>query len=155
MLTINGKPKLKILLKNMGPKHPINLKLKKHKIWNMTLYKYNSSNILNLTKEHKNIIKLINYYFQYVLISIPKINYENNMIKIKIYYYIKPTTLHHSIRPFLQNGLALIKFESLLKNFYGKSVELQLIRLKNPIFNANILAQFIGINLKKYSISKI
>jgi hypothetical protein len=73
----------------MGPKHPISLKLKKYNIWNSTLYKFNSFTPLYILKQ-KNIIKFIHHYFQHVIISKPLLRFENNCLKIKIFYYIKP-----------------------------------------------------------------
>jgi len=105
----------------MGPKHPISLRLKKHKLWNKTLYGFNSSVILNLTKEYINLIRLTNYYFQYLIISTPKIYYENNILKIKVYYFIKPSLSQHSVKSFLQDGFILIKFEHLLQQIYKKT----------------------------------
>jgi hypothetical protein len=141
----------------MGPKHPVSFKLKKYNIWNSTLYKFNISTPLSIL-EQKNIIKSINHYFQYVITSKPLLRFENNCLKIKIFYYIRPNINREINRVSNQppwNHLQIIKFENILKIYYGHPIELQLIKLNDPIKNATVLAQFIAMNLKSHGLRKI
>lgn len=142
----------------MGPKHPISLKLKKYNSWNSTLYKFNSSDpILQGIGKQKNIIKSINHYFQYLIISKPLLRFENNKLKIKIFYFVKPNINSIFVKNYIPpwNSLQIYKLEKLFNNYFGYSTELQLIKINNPIYNANILAKLIAINLKTYGIGKI
>ena len=146
----------------MGPKHPIALKLKKHNAWHSIIYKFKSLEMTNLIGKQKNIINSIYHYFQYAIISKPIFYYQNNILKIKIYYYVKPKkilaknhTKFNSIRQPLWNQTQISKIEKYLSQAYNQNIEFHLIRLKNPIYNAHILAQLIAINLKIYSTGSI
>lgn len=139
----------------MGLKHPISLKLKKHKLWNKILYKNNSSNLINSTRAEGTIIKLIKYYFQYYLISKPKIYYGSKGMKIKLYYYRNSLNKWTS-KIYLKHSLyQLIKLEHFIYKLYNIPVRIKLIRISNPINNAEILGQLIGRNIKKWSLRKI
>jgi hypothetical protein len=141
----------------MGLKHPISTKLKKYNMWNIILYKFNSlSNSIDKNKKLQNIIiNLIYHYFQNLIISKPILNFGNNILKIKIFYYIKlnKKSLNNNFQSGLYNNI--IKLENLFEKFFKIPVKFQLIKINNPILNANILAQLIAKNLKYHSISKI
>jgi len=115
----------------MGLKYPTSLKLKKHKIWNNVLYKYNFSDLLKIKKEYKNIENFIKNYFQYTLVSKPVIFHGNKSLKIKIYYYIKTASF---ISPVFHTDYNLIRLENILKQIYKKPVEIQLIKLNHSHF---------------------
>jgi hypothetical protein len=146
----------------MNSKHQILLQQNKHNIWNIILYKFYSGNINIIFKQiRKNIINIINHYFQHIIISKPVLHFENGVLKIKIFYYSKYNYTHIYISKTNKtkqppwNYTFLVKFENLLKKYFGYPIELQLIKLNNPTLNANILAQLIAINLKNYGLSKI
>ncbi len=47
----------------------------------------------------------------------------------------------------------LKKLETIMTIIYGNKVKLKLIKLKNPILNSSILAQYISINIMRYNIN--
>jgi len=49
----------------------------------------------------------------------------------------------------------LQKLEKILTQTYGKEISLKLIRLKNPILNGPVLAQYLSINSMRYSMTAL
>lgn len=166
----------------MGPNHPISLRLKKNYGWEGTLYKWRSQTMHDLASLQKNLLEVIYHYFQYELISKPKFYYTTGGLKIKIAYYLAPLNQTHSLKkkePQSRNGLKhgglnlqvqqrgslslglvthpkhLRCLVDLMKKRTGTRVKLQLIRLGSPILDSKILASFISICLRRYSISAI
>jgi hypothetical protein len=186
----------------MGINHPISLRHKKNYGWDAILYKFKPKAIQNLMGLHKNLIEVIDHYFQYILISKPKVFYGNEKLYIILGFYViinnknfksrsknnkelnkklidskdkkkisstyelsmaqrswankKQNSLGHNNFPIsLWKNNQLKKFENLLEKRFGIKIEIQLIKFKSPITDSKILAQFISINLKNYSISAI
>lgn len=151
----------------MGPNHPISFKIKKNYAWDTILYKFNSNKTIDAVGLKNNILEVLNHYFQFLLISKPKFHYTGNGINIIIYYYIindrdfklnsknkKINISNNSFERALKN-FQLNKLEELLHKNFNIQIKIKLKRLKNPILDSKILAEFISINLKNYSINSI
>jgi hypothetical protein len=149
----------------MGPNHPISLKIKKNYGWDTILYKFNLKKNSDIVGLKNNILEVLNHYFQFLLISKPKFYYTNEKINIVIYYYIisnrdfKLNSKNKKIN--ISKNLKLLKinelnkFEIFLSKYFNIQIQIKLKRLKNPILDTRILAEFISINLKNYSINSI
>jgi hypothetical protein len=147
----------------MGSKHPLSLRLKTHEKWGETSYYFNAMNHLdNYWGVDKIALNIIKHYFQFALISKPKLNKDSNKIVINFYYFLNlPISKEKNsykqsriIKSSLQENLSLkaIKFSSLilkLSNLYGKPVELRPVRIHYPYLNSYILAQYIALNIKR------
>lgn len=147
----------------MGSKHPISLRLKTKENWINTSYHFCSGNELhNYFGIDKIALKIIKHYFQFALISKPKLNKDSNKIVINFYYFLNlPISKGKNsykqsriINSSLQESLnpKAIKFSNLilkLSNLYGKPVELRPVRIHYPYLNSYILAQYIALNIKK------
>lgn len=149
----------------------LSLRLKKNYGWNTSIYKFNKKNQNETQYIEKNIIKIINHYFQFSLISKPKLEYSGDNLKIKIYYYppskmgdefkkskIKNKgglKINQNLRAKFNYNEQIKKLEKLLKKFSNYNVNIQIIKLKNPILDSTILARFIALNLKNKNISTI
>jgi hypothetical protein len=161
----------------MGSKHPISLKLKQFLNWNSTIYKFNLKDLSEIV--HKEIVLsvLLKHYFQSILISKPIYHHYINSLSIIIYFYSKTKSkkyiydkqskfklkkknnffnnnqINKKIIPWKKNRLK--KLETILTIINGKKVKLKLIKLKSPICNSSILAQYISINIAKYNINTL
>src|SRR5690349_1436205 len=74
----------------MGSNHPISLKLKQNLNWNSSIYKYDLQKLLELSNQEKFISKIIQHYFQSLIISKPIFRYYAEELSIIIYCYVKP-----------------------------------------------------------------
>lgn len=149
----------------MGPNHPISLKIKKNYAWDTILYKFNLNKTIDAVGFQNNILEVLNHYFQFLLISKPKFHHTGDRINIIIYYYAI-NDRNFKFRPKdgkmnISNSLKALKIfqlnklEELLYKNFNIQIEIKLKRLKNPILDSKILAEFISINLKNYSINSI
>jgi len=84
------------------------------------------------------------------IISKPIVLINPNLIKITLFYYWKPlrnkyynSNLHSNFLILYYNKLEILVY--LLSQLFGKSVELELIRIYSPQNESNILANLIGI----------
>jgi len=147
----------------MGSKHPISLRLKIKQNWIDTSYHFcAASNLYNYWSVDRIALNIIKHYFQFALISKPKLNKDSNKITINFYYFLNlPISKGRSSykesrinKSSLQESLSpkAIKFSSLilkLSNLYGKPVELRPVRIHYPYLNSYILAQYIALNIKR------
>lgn len=161
----------------MGSKHPISLKLKQYLNWNSTIYKFDFKNLLKISNKETLLSAVLQHYFQSLLISKPIFHHYIKELSIIIYFYSKDTSRnninnknsksHFSINkrkrklnnykigkkmiPWEINRLK--KLETILTIIYGNKVKLKLIKLKNPILNSSILAQYLSVNISRYNIN--
>ena len=147
----------------MGSKHPISLRLKTKQSWVNTSYHFCSGNELQAYYgADKMALNIIKHYFQFAILSQPKLNKDSNKIIISFYYFLNlpiskgKNSYRQSriIKSSLQESLSpkAIKFSNLilkLSNLYGKPVELRPVRIHYPYLNSNILAQYIALNIKR------
>lgn len=157
----------------MGNKHSMSLRLKTKRNWGDTSYYFNSKNELHqywgLDKIALNVIK---HYFQFAILSKPKLYKDSNKVVINFYYYLnlpvskrlnpglsKKTLLgsHDSDHINLLN-IEAKKYSNLelkLSRLYGKSVELRPVRVHYPYLNSYILAQYIAHNIQAGNFNKL
>jgi len=164
----------------MGSNHPISLKLQRSLNWNSSIYKYNLQKLLEHQQSLLLISKIIQHYFQSLIISKPIYqHFGNGELSIIIYCYIKPKIKNNQnkrgkhklylgqpqskivknynkieikklILPWQINRLK--KLENILTLTYGKKVRIELIKLKNPILNGSVLAQYLSANSTRHGI---
>ena len=167
----------------MGSKHTIRLKLKKYLNWNSTIYKFNSQNLSEILHKEILLSVILKHYFQSILISKPIYHHYVDDLSIIIYFYsntksykgavgaesksksrldlkkkkLKEIFNHNQInkRKLVYQFNRLKKLETILTIINGKKVKLKLIKLKSPICNSSILAQYLSINIARYNINTL
>jgi hypothetical protein len=149
----------------MGPNHPISLKIKRNYGWETILYKFSQNKTPNIIGLKNIMLEVLNHYFQFLLISKPKFYYTNEKLYIIIYYYAisdrdlkfysKNKKMNISNKLKLLKNFQLNKFERFLYKYFNIQIQIKFKRLKSPILDSKILAEFISINLKNYSINSI
>jgi len=144
----------------MGSKHPISLRLKTKQNWNNVSYYFNSKNEqYNYWGMDKITLNIIKHYFQFALISKPRIYKNSNKIVITFYYFLNLPVLRQSnlssrsktndknILPVEAKGYSKLVLK--LSKLYGRPVELRPVRIHYPYLNSYILAQYIALNIKR------
>jgi hypothetical protein len=173
----------------MGPNPPIILKLKRNLNWNTSVYKHDLRNLLKVTNQEKWISKILQHYFQSLIISKPIFHHYAEGLSIIIYCYAKTAPRRqknfsrkinrvHNLwklnsmgsdvfysEGINKNGIEkriipweinrLKKLEKILTFLYQKEVRIQLIKLKNPILNGSVLAQYLSVNSTRHSVSAL
>jgi len=153
----------------MGSRHPLALRLKTHNKWDNSSYFFNSKNgLYNYWGVDKIALNIIKHYFQFALISKPKINKDPNKVVISFYYFLnipvpKRLNFGQSKRNLSSTQGGSRSFEAKrysnlilkLSKLYGKSVELRPVRIHYPYLNSYILAQYLAFNIIKGNSNKI
>jgi hypothetical protein len=146
--------------------------LPKHTSWDNTSYYFNQKNGLhNFWGVNKIAVNIIKHYFQFAILSKPKIYKDSNKIVISFYYFLnlpvsKRLNFGQSKKKLtsLQEGRN-IKFNIEAKGYsnliyklsklFGKNVELKPVRIHYPYLNSYILAQYIAHNIQVGNFNKL
>lgn len=99
--------------------------------------------------------KIINAFFSSVqtIAGKPSYNITSNAVVISIHYYMSPTAGKHntmSLSASSINSLGLV-----LSKLFGRPVQLELVRLHYPHLNAHVLAQYISMNTKYNTFTRV
>lgn len=133
----------------MGKKHTSSLKLRKIGNWNNINY---GNRIINQEYKEKQVKKIIGTIFkEWASISEPIFLYKLTEVKIIMYYW----TPYNNIISFKELEISISKLITYISKFFGLKVRFHILYLNRPFLSSNILAEFIGINIRKYTLVKI